>query len=138
MTKPLECAADLALIRVWRFAGQDGLHQRLARRVCKLVWERTGQWLDIAVERKAEVLHRAHYHQAFAPALALEYRLRPSAAGVTTNGALGNLRAFDARARHAKPIGEVPQRSRDRAPAAAYRAAADTRFPAVGGLFVDD
>src|SRR5438477_13201509 len=104
MTKPLECAADLALIRVWRFAGQDGLHQRLARRVCKLVWERTGQWLDIAVERKAEVLHRAHYHQAFAPALALEYRLRQSAAGARPNGALGMPRASVPRPRPAKRI----------------------------------
>src|SRR5437773_5624078 len=69
--------------------------------------------------------------------LPLKDHVGPAAAPVPADGALRDLRSLDARARYAKTVGEVAQRSGNGAPAAAYRAAAYACLTSVRGLLVN-
>src|SRR5258707_572129 len=131
MSEALQRPPDFPLIRMRRLAGERRLDQCPPGRVSQLIGEWTGKWLHFAVQRKPEVLDGSHDHQSLTTPLPLKHHLRPAAARVPADGTLRDLRSLDTRARHAETIGEVPERSGNRAPAPADRAPTDARFTRV-------
>src|SRR5437660_1378211 len=137
VAEALQCPPYFPLIRVGRFAGEQCIHQCPPGRVSELIGEWTRERLDLPVEREPEVLDCAHNHEPFATALPLEHHVRPSSARVPPNGTLGDLRSLDARARHTEAVGEIAERSGNRTPATADRAAAHPCFASICRLLVD-
>src|SRR5258705_3750278 len=137
MSEALQRPPDFPLIRMRRFARERRLDQCPPGRVSQLIGEWTGKWLHFAVQCKPEVLDGSHDHQPLTTPLPLKHHLWPAAARVPADGALRDLRSLDTGARHAETIGEIPERSGNRAPAPTDRAQTDARFTAVPRLLAD-
>ena len=105
--EPLQRLAHAPLVRVRRVPREQRGHDRGARRRGESVRPAAAQRLHLALEDEAEVLQPARDHQPIALAVAFKHHLGRAAAGVAAGGALGQLGAFDAGARHAEAIREI-------------------------------
>ena len=84
-----------------------------------------------------EIVQSPHRHRPLVTPAAPQLDAGRTLPGVTPDQVVGERGALDAGAGHPEPVGEEPQRSGDRSPAAGHGGARHPRLLPVGGVLVD-